>query len=139
MAQLRRDEVRHRDGGSRAIRRGSRAIRRGTRCLAWLAALAVLWAGAAPAQDDYYEPRTSAAVTAASVFSSILYCPLKVAYAGGGLIIGGIAYGLSAGDADVFRAVATPAVYGDYLVTPAHLRGERKLEFLGRDPAYPSR
>ena len=30
----------------------------------------------------------------------------------------------------------TPAVRGDYFVTPDHLRGERSLEFIGRDPAY---
>ena len=33
-------------------------------------------------------------------------------------------------------AVITPAVRGDYVVTPAHLRGERELEFIGRDPDY---
>jgi len=27
-------------------------------------------------------------------------------------------------------------VRGDYVVTPSHLRGERELEFLGRDPNY---
>jgi hypothetical protein len=33
-------------------------------------------------------------------------------------------------------AVITPAVRGDYVVTPSHLRGEEHLEFIGRQPDY---
>jgi hypothetical protein len=33
-------------------------------------------------------------------------------------------------------AVVTPAVRGDYVVTPQHIRGERNLEFFGRSPDY---
>jgi hypothetical protein len=32
--------------------------------------------------------------------------------------------------------VVTPAVRGDYVVTPSHLRMERRLEFYGQDPSY---
>ena len=42
----------------------------------------------------------------------------------------------SAGDNDVAKTVTTPAVRGDYVVTPEHLRGKRPLEFIGRDPEY---
>ena len=49
---------------------------------------------------------------------------------------GGFAYGLSGGDGDVMRAVVRPAIRGDYVVTPGHLRGERQLEFFGRESAY---
>jgi hypothetical protein len=34
------------------------------------------------------------------------------------------------------KAVITPSVRGDYVVTPAHIRMEESLEFLGRDPQY---
>ena len=34
-------------------------------------------------------------------------------------------------------AVMTPAVRGDYVVTPAHLRMEEPIEFFGRDPGLP--
>ena len=61
--------------------------------------------------------------------------PVLIGCSGGG-IIGGFAWLLSAGDYQVMYAVITPAVRGDYVVTPAHLRGERELEFIGRDPNY---
>jgi hypothetical protein len=71
---------------------------------------------------------------ALSGLCSLVYAPVKVAYAITGSVIGGIAWALSAGDNDVFDAVITPAVRGDYVVTPAHLRGEDQLQFLGEAP-----
>jgi len=71
-----------------------------------------------------------------SVGLSLLYTPLKLVYSTLGVVIGGFAYGLSAGDPEVAKAVITPAVRGDYVVMPDHLRGERPLEMIGRDPSY---
>ena len=34
------------------------------------------------------------------------------------------------------QAVMTPAIRGDYVVTPSHVKGERMIEFFGREPAY---
>lgn len=65
---------------------------------------------------------------------SIVYAPAKVLYAAGGGLVAGLAYVLSAGDQDVTEPILTPALRGDYVVTPAHLRGERPLEFIGREP-----
>ena len=67
---------------------------------------------------------------------SLLYGPVKIVYATLGLVFGGMAWGLSGGDSDVMDAVVTPAVRGDYVVTPAILRGEQPLEFIGRRPGY---
>ena len=36
------------------------------------------------------------------------------------------------------RVIISPSVRGDYVVTPGQLRGERSLEFVGREPAYRS-
>lgn len=65
---------------------------------------------------------------------SIVYAPAKVLYAAGGGLVAGMAYVLSAGDQDVTEPILTPSLRGDYVVTPAHLRGERQLEFIGREP-----
>jgi hypothetical protein len=73
-------------------------------------------------------------VLAATV--SLLYGPLKVVYAGTGLLIGGMAWGLTGGDQEVMNAIITSCVRGDYVITPGHLRGEQRIEFLGRDPVY---
>jgi hypothetical protein len=72
----------------------------------------------------------------ASGLCSLVYAPVKIVYAVGGGLIGGLAWVFSAGDNDVANAVITPAVRGDYVVTTGHLRGEEPLEFIGRDPAY---
>ena len=53
-----------------------------------------------------------------------------------GLVRESASVAFSGGDSDVMRAVVTPAIRGDYVVTPAHLRGEQQLQFVGRDPGY---
>ena len=65
---------------------------------------------------------------------SLVYAPVKVVYAVGGALVGGFAWVFSAGDNDVARAVVTPAVRGDYVITPSILRGQEELEFIGKDP-----
>ena len=91
---------------------------------------------AARAADDSIE--SEAGLGALSAVCTLFYGPVKVVYALSGLIFGGLAWGLSGGDADVLRAVVTPAIRGDYVVTPSLLRGERPIEFFGKDPEYRS-
>jgi hypothetical protein len=101
--------------------------------LACILAIA-LHSGPVRAQDDSMQ--SEAGTGALAALSTLVYGPTKVAYASLGLVIGGIAWGLSGGDGEVLRAVVTPSVRGDYVVTPGHLRGERELEFFGREPRY---
>lgn len=68
---------------------------------------------------------------AGSVVATALYAPAKVLYAATGVLVGGIGWGLSGGDRAAMEAVMEPAVHGDYVITPEHLRGERRLEFVG--------
>ena len=65
---------------------------------------------------------------------SLFYAPAKVLYAAGGGLVAGLAYVVSGGDQQVVDPILTPALRGDYVVTPAHLRGEQQLEFVGREP-----
>jgi hypothetical protein len=78
----------------------------------------------------------NAGLGAASAICSLLYAPGKLVYATLGTVLGGLAWGLSGGDSDVLEAVLLPAVRGDYVVTPSHLRGVEPLEFVGRRPGY---
>lgn len=64
---------------------------------------------------------------------SLVYTPAKVLYALGGGAVAGMAYLASAGDEDVTEPILTPSLRGDYIVTREHLRGERSLEFFGRE------
>ena len=78
----------------------------------------------------------NAGVGVGSAFASLVYAPVKLTYAIGGLIVGGLAWAFSGGDNDVAMVVLTPSVLGDYVITPQHLTGQDSVEFFGRDPKY---
>jgi hypothetical protein len=99
------------------------------------ALLVALQPAAAVAEDS---TASNAGIGAASALCSLVYGPLKLVYATLGVVMGGMAWGLSGGDSDVMGAVLLPAVRGDYVVTPANLRGQRPLEFIGHRPGYGS-
>lgn len=65
---------------------------------------------------------------------NVVYGPAKVVYALGGSLVAGAAWLFSGGDSDVSHPITTAALRGDYVVTLEHLRRQRSLEFIGRDP-----
>lgn len=67
-----------------------------------------------------------------SFLASAVYAPVKLVYATGGLIAGGLAWMFSGGDSDVAMGVIEPAVSGDYVITPERLRNPASIEFIGR-------
>ena len=67
-----------------------------------------------------------------AVFANVLYMPVKVVYAGLGLLTGSLAYVLTVGDSDTAQRVWSPSIGGTYVVTPAMLRGDDPLLFNGR-------
>lgn len=100
-------------------------------------ALAAFVAAGPAAGEELVSPETKetasqGGVGAAAGLSSVVYAPLKVAYAAGGSVVAGLAYVLSGGDKEVAKPIFDASVRGDYVVTPQHLRGERELEFVGR-------
>lgn len=114
---------------------GRNRPRRRARALLLVVAFAVaLQPGIASAENTAAE----SGIGAASALCSLVYGPVKLTYATLGLVFGGFGWALSGGDRDVMEAVIMPAVRGDYVVTPSHLRGERPLEFIGRRPGYES-
>jgi hypothetical protein len=66
-----------------------------------------------------------------SVVANFFYMPAKVTYAGLGLVTGGLAFVLTAGNTDVATNIIHPSIRGNYVVTPQHLRGEEPLVFVG--------
>ena len=76
---------------------------------------------------------TNAGLEAGALFTTLLYGPAKVCYAVLGSVVSGLAWGVTAGNSDVAWPIFVSAAYGDYVVTPEHLRGQRPLEFVGRD------
>jgi hypothetical protein len=70
---------------------------------------------------------------AAAAISSLVYGPVKVLYAVGGLVVGSFAWVFTAGDSQVAEQVFTRSLRGTYVITPEILVGEERLEFIGRD------
>lgn len=70
---------------------------------------------------------------AAAALSSLVYGPVKLLYATGGLIVGGFAWAFTAGDSQVAEKVFTRSLRGTYVLTPDHLTGKKEVVFIGRD------
>lgn len=94
-------------------------------------AVAVAAAPAASWADDAAMAK-DAGVGLGSAIASLLYAPVKTAYALGGVVVGGLAWAFSGGDAEVARVVLEPSVLGDYVITTGHLTGQQQIEFFGR-------
>lgn len=104
----------------------SRTTRRGA-ALAGLLAFA-LFAAPSPARAD------DASTNAAAALCSLVYAPTKLAFAGLGTVVSGLAWAMTGFDGDVARPIFYSTVRGDYVITPSHLQGRRPVEFIGRDP-----
>ena len=63
---------------------------------------------------------------------TMLYFPVKTAYAGLGGIVGGLAYVLTGGDMERAEIVWTPTMKGTYVITPEQLWGDKPIEFFGK-------
>jgi hypothetical protein len=76
---------------------------------------------------------------AGSFVASLFYTPVKLTYAVLGLVAGGLGYVVTAGRTDVTKNIVAPAVRGDYVVAPSHLKGEKPLVFIGPTDSPPAR
>jgi hypothetical protein len=72
-----------------------------------------------------------------AALASVFYIPAKVTYAGLGLLTGGLGFVLTGGRADVANNIIYPAVRGNYVVTPNHLKGVEPIYFVGAPPDAP--
>ena len=80
---------------------------------------------------------SGAGLGAVSWILSIPYGVGKVAFALFGGIIGGFAYPLTGGNLEISKAIWQTSAYGDYVITPEHLRGDEPLRFLGQPDTAP--
>jgi hypothetical protein len=74
---------------------------------------------------------SSAGMQVAAGFSTLLYFPLKAVFAIAGGIVGGLTYAFTGGDENAAKRVWTTSMYGTYIITPDHLRGDKPVRFLG--------
>ena len=117
-------------------------ILRRSRRMRWAAAAAFFSIALAPAAslaaNDAGSMAKGIGIGSASALSSLIYGPAKIVYATAGVVVGGLSWVFSGGDSEVAKTVITPAVYGDYVVSPGVLTGDEKLEWYGRSPDYPA-
>ena len=101
------------------------------RALAACAACAWL-ATASPARAER-DPTTVGDVSLgfASGLCTLVYTPLKIVYATGGVVVAGLVFVFSAGNTDTTAQVLRVTAGGDYVVAPEHLRGTRVLRVTG--------
>ena len=108
----------------------------------WLAALLAVALVAAPsaafAEGKAAEVGREGGLGAAAAISSLVYGPVKLVYATGGLIVGAFAWIFTAGDSQVAEKVFTRSLKGSYVITPEILLGEQRLVFIGRDGDEPA-
>jgi hypothetical protein len=74
---------------------------------------------------------SSAGMQVLAGLTTILYLPVKGAFAIAGGIVGGLTYVFTGFDDTSAKKVWTTSMYGTYLVTPEHLQGDKAIRFLG--------
>lgn len=92
----------------------------------------LLLAAAPPAQAEEATTLGDAMLGIASGVCTLGYTPTKILYATGGLGVGSLVWLFSAGNTDSMNAVLKITAGGDYVVTPANLRGTDVLRVVGR-------
>jgi len=85
--------------------------------------------GVSFAAEEESSPSNEAALGVGSFFLTLVYAPLKMAYAIGGGVVGGFAYALTGGDLKTAQSIWEPSVYGTYVITPEHLKGNEPVRF----------
>jgi len=83
------------------------------------------------AEQSSTSPEGAAGLQAVSWLATVPYGAMKVAYAVGGGIVGGLTWMMSGGDTEAAKAVWIPSMTGDYIVQPENLTGEKSLHFMG--------
>ena len=84
----------------------------------------------APVSSNDASP-SGVGIQAGSALATILYFPFKLAFAIGGGVVGGLAYGFSGGSEQTAKNIWIPSMYGTYIITPDHLKGDKPIRFLG--------
>lgn len=82
---------------------------------------------------------SSAGMQALSGLTTLLYLPVKGAFAIAGGIVGGLTYAFTAGNETAAKSVWATSMFGTYIITPEHLRGDKAIRFFGvADPDVPA-
>jgi len=127
-------ETRTRDESRDLRARQNKASKGGRVLLIGVLAVTLLCAPSmALGRDKVAEVSRESGIGAAAAIASLVYGPVKLLYATGGLVVGAFSWVFTAGDSEVAEKVFTRSLRGTYVITPEILLGEEPLEFIGRD------
>ena len=101
------------------------------RAVAVMLAVMLVGGSFSPAQADFL---SDAGMGVATVAATMVYTPAKLIYATVGGITGGFTYVLTGGNYETAAKVWNPALGGNYLLNPNHLRGQETIYFSGPTP-----
>ena len=110
------------------------SLKQGTIVLMLIAFALVVGLGAPVvsfAAEEESSPSNDAALGAGSFFLTLVYSPVKLAYAILGGVVGGFTYALTGGNLETAQDVWEPSLYGTYVITPDHLKGNEPVRFFG--------
>ena len=88
-------------------------------------------AGPAAAEEDENRFAKDFGYGVGAFFTNLVYMPTKFVYATLGGITGGFAYVLTGFNYNIAKGIWVPSTGGDYVVTPAKLRGDEPIYFSG--------
>ncbi len=89
-----------------------------------------------PVSSDETSP-SGVGIQAGSALATMIYFPLKLAFAIGGGVVGGLAYCFSGGSLATSKNIWGPSMYGTYIILPQHLKGDKPIRFLGAPAEAP--
>ena len=64
---------------------------------------------------------------------TLVYTPVKLAYAAASIPVGGLVYVWTAGNSEVTSRVIRNGTRGTFVLTPDHLRGDKDINFMGSE------
>lgn len=110
-------------------------MRRGWKAILVIAAVCTMTATQSPAAERYVEELTWGM---GAVGANLLYFPVKLLYATGGGLVGGLAFGLTGGNLEAAQNVWSPSLGGTWVLSPEMLRGKQPILFSGESYERPS-
>lgn len=103
-------------------------------CLTFVGMTVVGLPSVSPAAEEESSQSNEAMLGFGSGLLTLVYLPAKTVYAVLGSVVSGLTYAVTGGDWETAKSVFEPSVYGTYVITPDHLKGNEPVRFYGSSP-----
>ncbi|MGE0472958.1 MAG: hypothetical protein AB7P17_04940 [Nitrospirales bacterium] len=103
-------------------------------CLAFVGVTVVGLPSVSLAAEEESSEGNEAMLGFGSGLLTLVYLPAKTVYAILGSVVSGMTYAVTGGDWETAKSVFEPSVYGTYVITPDHLKGNEPVRFYGSSP-----